>query len=116
MHISIDPWSVLFFSIRLGTRVEDEKNNNFPVGKTIEVYPNPFNALTTIRYNLLSASNVRIDIYDILGCKVETLIDKQQPTGYHRVIWDAGDYSSGVYFYKFQAGDFSESRKMILLK
>ena len=81
-----------------------------------ENYPNPFNATTTIQYNLPMASDVTIDIYDLLGNKVETLIDKNQQAGYHRVIWNADDFSSGMYFYKIQARDFMDSRKMLLLK
>ncbi|MEE9554235.1 MAG: right-handed parallel beta-helix repeat-containing protein [candidate division Zixibacteria bacterium] len=79
-------------------------------------YPNPFNAVTIISYSLPEPSEVVIEIYDILGRKVETLAEGQQPAGQHQAIWDADDVSSGVYFYGIQAGDFSESRSCILLK
>jgi parallel beta-helix repeat protein len=79
-------------------------------------YPNPFNALTVIKYDLPKQSQVTIEIYDILGRKVSTLIDKQQPAGYHQAIWRADDFASGMYFYKLQAGDFNETKKMLLLK
>lgn len=79
-------------------------------------YPNPFNASTTINYSLPYPGNVKLDIYDILGRKVETLIEKQQQAGYHHVIWNAKDISTGMYFYKLQAGDYIETKKMVLLK
>ncbi len=79
-------------------------------------YPNPFNATTSIKYNLPVASGVTIEIYNILGRKVETLVQGEQPAGYHQVVWDAEDASSGFYFYRIQAGDFAETRRMVLLK
>ncbi|MBW1673043.1 MAG: T9SS type A sorting domain-containing protein, partial [Deltaproteobacteria bacterium] len=79
-------------------------------------YPNPFNATTVIQYSLPSASDVAIDIYDLLGRKVETLIDQRQQAGYHQVIWNAKDKTSGVYFYRIKGGDYTETKKMLLLK
>jgi flagellar hook assembly protein FlgD len=79
-------------------------------------FPNPFNATTIIQYSLPAASFVTIDIYDILGRKVETLMQREQPAGYHRITWDASDHSSGIYFYRIQAGEYAETRKMLLLK
>ncbi|MCP4580008.1 MAG: T9SS type A sorting domain-containing protein [candidate division Zixibacteria bacterium] len=77
---------------------------------------NPYNAIATIRYELPIRSRVTIDICDILGRKVTTLINLKQPAGYHQAIWQADDFSSGMYFYKFQAGDYTETKKMLLLK
>jgi hypothetical protein len=82
----------------------------------LQNYPNPFNALTIIRYSLPSASDVTISLYDILARKVETLVDQQQTAGCHHVIWNAEDAPSGMYFYRIQAGDYIETRKMVLLK
>jgi len=79
-------------------------------------FPNPFNASTTIHYNLPTASDITIDIYDILGRKVTTLIDRQQPAGYHQATWQADDFSSGIYFYRIKGGEFTKTKKMILLK
>jgi parallel beta-helix repeat protein len=79
-------------------------------------YPNPFNATTTIRYSLPSASDVTIDIYDLLGRKVDTIVQDEQPAGFHQITWDASDHSSGPYFYRIQAGDYVQTRKMVLLK
>jgi len=79
-------------------------------------YPNPFNSSTTISYTLPHPADVTLDIYDILGRKIETLVNKQQPAGYHQVVWNADDFTSGVYFYKLATGDFAESKKMLLIK
>ncbi len=79
-------------------------------------YPNPFNATTSIEYNLPNSADVIIEIFDILGQKVETLIQGEQPAGYYHVVWDAKYRSSGVYFYRIQAGEYSQARKMLLLK
>ena len=82
----------------------------------LQNYPNPFNASTIIQYNLPSALDVTIDIYDILGRRVETLVQEQQPAGYHQVVWNATGQSSGLYFYRIQAGEYVKSRRMLLLK
>ncbi len=79
-------------------------------------YPNPFNPTTSIRYALPEESRVIINIYDILGRKVETLIDIQQQAGYYDITWNSSDKTSGIYFARIEAGDFSKSIKMILLK
>ncbi len=79
-------------------------------------YPNPFNASTIIRYELPQQSQVTLDIYDILGRQVITLEDGIKTAGSHQVIWQAEDISSGVYFYKIQAGEYVETQKMMLVK
>lgn len=79
-------------------------------------YPNPFNATTVIRYELPKQSQITIDIYDLLGRKVETLINEEQVAGYHQITWNANDKSTGIYFYKVRAGEHAETRKMLLLK
>lgn len=79
-------------------------------------YPNPFNASTTIRYSLPTASKVKIEIFNILGNKIETLVDNKLPAGYHQVIWDASKHSTGLYFCRIKADNFVESNKMLFLK
>jgi len=79
-------------------------------------YPNPFNAVTEIRYALPRDCRVRLDVYNILGQKVVSLVDGNQKAGYKTARWDAGSLSSGIYFYRLRAGDFVQTRKMILLK
>jgi parallel beta-helix repeat protein len=79
-------------------------------------YPNPFNATTTISYRLSSTSDVTVEIYDILGGRIGTLTQGEQSPGDYSIVWDAGAKPSGVYFYRIEAGQYSETRKMVLLK
>lgn len=82
----------------------------------VSAYPNPFNSSTTITYELRAAAFVRIDIYDLLGRKIETLAQKDHGAGIHKVTWNAYDRASGTYFYKIQAGDNVKGGKLSLLK
>jgi parallel beta-helix repeat protein/predicted outer membrane repeat protein len=79
-------------------------------------YPNPFNSQTTIKFMLSLPQNVRLTIYDLLGRQVRTLINEYMQAGSHRVILDASDLSSGVYFYRLQGGEIVETRSMVLIK
>ncbi|NIR68329.1 MAG: T9SS type A sorting domain-containing protein [candidate division Zixibacteria bacterium] len=84
-------------------------------------YPNPFNPTTTIRYQLPERHQVTLMIYNLLGQRVRTLLNQTMAAGTHQVIWkgrnDQGEpVSSGIYVYRFRAGDFQKSQKMILLK
>jgi hypothetical protein len=84
-------------------------------------YPNPFNPSTTLAYSLKEAGRVTINIYNVLGQNVKTLVDEYQDAGEYTKIWngddDSGnDVSSGVYFYRIKAGDFSDIKKMVLMK
>ena len=84
-------------------------------------YPNPFNLVTTLRYNLPEDAMVNLTIYDMMGRQVSTLVSSQQSAGYKSVQWnatnDAGSLvSAGLYLYMIQAGDFKQTKKMILLK
>jgi hypothetical protein len=102
---------------RIPTDVDQEQTPEIP-GEFIlsQNYPNPFNASTTIPYTLPNGSHVTIDIYDILGRRVETLITENQPAGYHQIFWNAADKSSGMFFYRLQANGYVETRRMVLLK
>ena len=79
-------------------------------------YPNPFNASTVISYELPTDTHVKLEVYNISGQKVATLVDSKQHSGYRSVVWDASEVSSGLYFYKLTAGDISETKRMILIK
>jgi outer membrane protein assembly factor BamB len=79
-------------------------------------YPNPFNHHTIIRYYLSKPGIVTLDIYDILGRKIETLDYGSKPAGLNQAIWNAEKKSSGVYFYNLKTADFSETKKLMLIK
>ena len=79
-------------------------------------YPNPFNAETVIEYQLPEASEVTLEICNLIGEKVATLVDSEQEAGYRAVVWDASNMSSGVYFYKVTAGHYTETKRMMLVK
>jgi parallel beta-helix repeat protein len=79
-------------------------------------YPNPFNPFTTIHYKLPNAAHVTIEVFDIMGQKVQTLINEQKPAGEYNLLLNGKDLSSGIYFYHIKAGSFVDVRKMILLK
>ena len=81
-----------------------------------KAYPNPFNPITTIAYELPQTSNVTVKIFDVGGRLVETLINQHQNAGNYRVQWNASGYNSGVYFYRIEAGNFQQVRKMLLIK
>jgi hypothetical protein len=79
-------------------------------------YPNPFNPVTTIRFDLAKNSNVKIRIYDILGREVRTLVNEFKPAGTYELKFDASSIASGTYFYKIEASDFVDIKKMVLVK
>jgi hypothetical protein len=84
-------------------------------------YPNPFNPTTTINYQLPQVSDVKLVIYNVLGQKVRTLVNTSMEAGYHSVVWDglnqqSSAVASGIYIYRFEAGDFQKTMKLMLLK
>jgi hypothetical protein len=79
-------------------------------------YPNPFNPSTTIRFAVPEISNVKIEVYNLIGERITTLINEIKTAGYYEVQFNASNLASGIYFYRIQAGNFVESKKMILLK
>lgn len=78
-------------------------------------YPNPFNPSTTIRYDLPKAANVTLRIFNMFGQEIAVLINQRENAGYHQIRWNA-THPSGVYFCRIQAGEYVETRKMLLLK
>ncbi|MCU0414615.1 MAG: 5'-nucleotidase C-terminal domain-containing protein [Ignavibacteriaceae bacterium] len=79
-------------------------------------YPNPFNPSTKISYQLTVSSDVVLKVYDVLGNEVATLVDEYKPAGIYEIEFNASALTSGVYFYQLNAGDFVQTKKMILLK
>jgi hypothetical protein len=81
-----------------------------------KIYPNPFNPVTNIMYGLPENVNVKILIFDIYGNLVQTLINSYQTAGYHSLEWNASNYSSGLYFVRIIAGEFTNTQKLMLIK
>jgi hypothetical protein len=83
----------------------------------LQNYPNPFNPVTNIEFHIPQSGLVSVKIYDILGQEIATLIDQTLPAGQHQVRWDAGNISSGVYFYRLQVGkNLVANKKMLLIR
>ena len=79
-------------------------------------YPNPFNPSTVIEYAVPNKVHVKLIVYDVLGRKVETLVDQEETPGTYKVLLNAGDLPSGLYFYRISAGNFVETKKCLLVK
>jgi hypothetical protein len=79
-------------------------------------YPNPFNPTTTIRFEIPQRSYVRLTVYDILGREVNLLVNKVEEAGYRSISFDASNLPSGIYFYRLQAGTFTDVKKMLMIK
>lgn len=79
-------------------------------------YPNPFNSTTSIEYAVDSRQFVSLKVYNLLGKEIVTIVNEEKPTGVYMAEFDARKLSSGIYFYRLQAGDFTETRKMMLMR
>ena len=79
-------------------------------------YPNPFNPVTQITYSLAKSSYVTLVVYDILGKEVARLVQKKQDAGHHAIHFSGQNLATGLYFYRIQADQFSQTRKMMLIK
>ena len=94
-----------------------ENNNNMPDKYSLsQNYPNPFNPVTNIKYQIPKNSFVTLKVYDVMGREVRTLLNEVKASGSYSIDFNASDLSSGVYFYKIQAGEFSQTKKMMLIK
>ncbi|MFA5803402.1 MAG: T9SS type A sorting domain-containing protein [Melioribacteraceae bacterium] len=94
-------------------------SNEFVIPLNYELfqnYPNPFNPTTKMRFGLPERTIAKLTVYDILGRAISTLVDGEFEAGYHEVNFDASKFSSGIYFYRLQAGNFIDMKKMILAK
>lgn len=93
------------------------KTDEQPVSFSLDQnYPNPFNPTTQIIYSIPNAAYVQLDVFDMLGRKVQSLVSERKQMGSHQVIFDASNFSSGIYIYRLQAGAFVDTRKLTLIK
>ncbi len=105
--------TVSFNFTPVSVKNDNQVVNNFSLEQN---YPNPFNPTTKISYTLPEKSNVELKIYNMLGQEVTTLVNGEQEVGSHSVDFNASNLASGLYIYKIQAGNFTQSKKMMLLK
>jgi hypothetical protein len=92
---------------------EDNSPGEFKISQS---YPNPFNPTTTIVFSVSRSVKVNISVYDIQGKLIEILMDNTVTAGQHQVTWDAGSFSSGMYFYRIETDGFTQTKKCLLLK
>ncbi|NNG26350.1 MAG: T9SS type A sorting domain-containing protein, partial [Ignavibacteriaceae bacterium] len=96
----------------------DENQSKLMVSNYIleQNFPNPLNPTTTIKYQIPELSFVTLKVYDVLGNEVETIVNEEKQTGSYDVEFDGTELTSGVYFFRLQAGSFVETKKMVLMK
>jgi len=95
------------------TPISSEVPNRFSLSQN---YPNPFNPVTDIKFDIAAATNVKLTVMNMLGQEVEVLVNQNLSAGTYKADWNASNYPSGIYFYKLEAGDFVDVKKMILVK
>ena len=98
--------------------LEEPTNIVRPVSfKLLQNFPNPFNPVTMINYQLPMIAEVDLSIYNVLGQKIVTLVSEKQEAGYYQVRWKGGDFASGVYYYRLTTdAGFVQTKKLVLLK
>jgi hypothetical protein len=115
VRIGADGWYYWVDSTTIVTKVDDEIV--IPISYRLEQnFPNPFNPKTIIKYQIPKFSFVTLKVYDVLGSEVTKLVNEEKPIGSYTVDFNARALSSGIYFYRLQAGSFVETKKMILIK
>ncbi|NOS83754.1 MAG: T9SS type A sorting domain-containing protein [Ignavibacteria bacterium] len=107
----------ILFTTNGGITFVNHTSSNIPNGYFLsQNYPNPFNPVTNIKFNIPKRSYVKISVFDVLGKEISVLVNEELNTGTFEVNWDASNFPSGVYFYKIETDEFSESKKMVLIK
>ena len=97
------------------TSVKNKDHTSVQKFHLLENYPNPFNPTTSLQYHLQQNDHVKLVIYNQNGQLIQTLVDEFQKAGSHKILWDAGDLASGIYFYQIITNEFTETKKMLLL-
>jgi hypothetical protein len=118
LYVTINNSSIQNFNINMSNLLANNNNNNNIPEKfeLFQNYPNPFNPATSISFNIPVAGNVKLTVYDLLGRQVAVLVNEKLNAGTFDVNWNADNFSSGVYFYSIEAGNFTETKKMLLIK
>jgi len=114
MFISGSDFTIIYKQIEA---FEEIKSSTLPTHFSLsQNFPNPFNPITTITYNVPSMEYVTLKVYDVLGNEISTLVNRVHDVGSYSVVFDASKYSSGIYIYRLQAGKFLETKKLLLVK
>jgi predicted enzyme related to lactoylglutathione lyase len=109
--------TVYVYRLEMPTDVDSPGENSLPGGYTLaQNYPNPFNPTTRISFSIPRAGEVRLDVFNIAGQRVATLVNTRLVAGNHEALFDAHDLASGIYLYRLTVGEYTSSRKMVLLK
>ena len=111
-----DPVSATYSERNIPTPIEKTPQTLVKDYRLDQNYPNPFNPSTVISYNLKKAGSVKLDVYNSLGQHVATLVDGTKAAGNHKITFNAAGLNSGLYFYKLQTGNYSQTKKMMLIK
>lgn len=114
-NIELDPDNWILKNVEYNVSIDED--NDLPHTVLLSpVYPNPFNPIATIWYSTSAKNSSTLHVYDITGKLVETLVNGVIEPGEHKVVWNASNYSSGVYFVRLQSGKYIETQKIILMK
>ena len=106
-----------YITVTRNVPTSSEENEKAPLSFRLKQnYPNPFNPVTLIEYELPKNTDVKIEVFDILGRLVVTLVDERKSAGFHSIPFNAGNLSSGTYFYRIKTGDFVRVKSMMLIK
>lgn len=101
----------------MDTTTSVTENGNLPiVYKLHQIFPNPFNPITEIRFDLKNPGLTKLTVFDVLGRQVATLINDDLPAGYHSVRFEGTRFAAGVYFYRIESGKFHDIKKMVLIR
>ncbi len=106
-----------FYDVSFPVSVQQSKENTFPKEFTLsQNYPNPFNPSTIIKYQIPEISLVTVKVYGVLGNEIATLVNEEKPAGSYEIELNGEGLTSGIYFYQLRAGNFVETKKMVLIK
>lgn len=109
--------SIPVFTQREATGIQPERNNTLPKVYSLDQnYPNPFNPVTRISYSIPKEGHVTLSVYNMLGEKVQQLVNESMSPGTYTVDWNAAGFTSGIYLYTIKSGNYTESKKLILLR
>lgn len=112
-HMAVPTKKIKELATAIENGVETEMPTRFELHQN---YPNPFNPTTSIRFDLKSNSHVKLTVYNTVGQLVATLLDKNMTAGFKGIVWDASNMPSGTYFYKLETKDYSQTKRMVLIK